>query len=126
MYRIFVPKRNIAAVKRVEFLSNRISYIILAACWCDVLLNAHATTKDKIDHLKHSFYEERERVFDEVPKFFDWLYSPCRPWTLFSLLICSQSVGPFGRVISSSQGHYLNTGQHKHRINKYTHQTSIP
>jgi hypothetical protein len=27
----------------------------------------------------------------------------------------SQTVGLFGRVISSSQGLYLNTGQHKHR-----------
>jgi hypothetical protein len=28
--------------------------------------------------------------------------------------------------MSSSQGLYLNTGQHKHRINTYTYQTSIP
>jgi hypothetical protein len=32
----------------------------------------------------------------------------------------SQTVGLFGRVISPSQGRYLNTGQHKHRINAYT------
>jgi hypothetical protein len=38
----------------------------------------------------------------------------------------SQTVGLLGRVISSSQGLYLNTGQHKHRINAYTHQTSMP
>jgi hypothetical protein len=31
-----------------------------------------------------------------------------------------------GRVISSSQGLYLNTGQHKHRINTYTYQTYMP
>jgi hypothetical protein len=31
-----------------------------------------------------------------------------------------------GRVISLSQGHYLNTGQHKHRINTNTNQTSMP
>jgi hypothetical protein len=35
-------------------------------------------------------------------------------------------VGHFGRVISLSQGLYLNTGQHKHRINTYTYQTSMP
>jgi hypothetical protein len=29
-------------------------------------------------------------------------------------------------VISPSQCLYLNTGQHKYRINTYTHQTSIP
>jgi hypothetical protein len=32
----------------------------------------------------------------------------------------SQTVGLLGRVISSSQGLYLNTGQHKHRINAQT------
>ncbi|PNF21173.1 hypothetical protein B7P43_G05122 [Cryptotermes secundus] len=30
-------------------------------------------------------------------------------------------VGLLGRVISSSQGVYLNIGQHKHRLNTYTH-----
>jgi hypothetical protein len=38
----------------------------------------------------------------------------------------SQTAGLLGRVISSSQGLYLNTGQHKHRINTYTHQISMP
>jgi hypothetical protein len=43
------------------------------------------------------------------------LCSPCGPWPLFSFLIYSQSVGLLGRVISSSQSLYLNTGQHKYR-----------
>jgi hypothetical protein len=34
--------------------------------------------------------------------------------------------GLLGRVISSSQGLYLNTWQHKHRINTYTYQTYMP
>jgi hypothetical protein len=38
----------------------------------------------------------------------------------------SQTVGLLGRVIRPSQGPYLNSGQHKHRINAYTHQTSMP
>jgi hypothetical protein len=42
-----------------------------------------------------------------------------------TVLIILQTVGLLGRVISSSQGLYLNTGQHKHRINTYTHQTSM-
>jgi hypothetical protein len=59
--------------------------------------------------------------------FFQWLYSPC--WALayssgsWSFL---QTIGLLGRVISSSKGLYLNTGQHKHRINIYTHQRSMP
>jgi hypothetical protein len=51
------------------------------------------------------------------------------PWALasaFNFMIILQTVGLLVRVISSSQGLYLNTGQHKHRINTYTHQTSMP
>jgi hypothetical protein len=33
----------------------------------------------------------------------------------------TQSVGLLGREISPSQGHYLHTGQHKHRINAHRH-----
>jgi hypothetical protein len=58
--------------------------------------------------------------------FFQMALSPCGPWLIFGLLMYSQSVGLLGRVISSSQGLYLNTGQHNHRINTYTHQTSMP
>jgi hypothetical protein len=39
----------------------------------------------------------------------------------FSFLIFfTQSVGLLGRGTSPSQGRYLNTGQHKHRINTHT------
>jgi hypothetical protein len=51
------------------------------------------------------------------------------PWALayiFNFIIILQTVGLLGRVISSSRGLYLNTGQHKHRINTYTHQISMP
>jgi hypothetical protein len=41
------------------------------------------------------------------------------PWPLFSFLIYTQSVRLLGRVISPSQGRYLNTEQHKHRINAH-------
>jgi hypothetical protein len=59
--------------------------------------------------------------------FFQWLFQPIQdPGLLFSSVIILQTVGLFGRVISPSQGRYLNTGQHKHRINAYTHQTSMP
>jgi hypothetical protein len=37
-----------------------------------------------------------------------------------------QPVGLLGRVISPSQDHYIYTGQHKHKSNAYTHQTSMP
>jgi hypothetical protein len=38
----------------------------------------------------------------------------------------SQTVGPVGRVISPSQGPYLNTGQYKHAMNAYTHHAFMP
>jgi hypothetical protein len=44
------------------------------------------------------------------------------PGRFFSLLIYLQLVGLIGRVISSSEGLYLNTVQHKHRIDVCTHQ----
>jgi hypothetical protein len=63
-----------------------------------------------------------------VTAFFFWLYNP--PWALasdfFSFMIIFQTVGLLWRVISSSQGPYLNTGKHKNRINTHTYQTSIP
>jgi hypothetical protein len=37
----------------------------------------------------------------------------------------SQRVGVLGRGMSPSQSLYLIRGQHKHRINAYTHQTSM-
>jgi hypothetical protein len=40
---------------------------------------------------------------------------------LFSFLIYTQSVGLLGRGISPSQGGYLHTEQHKHRINAHKH-----
>jgi hypothetical protein len=65
----FVHKRILSAVKRVEFVSDRMSYIILRGRWCHIVLNIHALTEDKTDNVKDSFYEELERVFDKFPKY---------------------------------------------------------
>jgi hypothetical protein len=44
----FVHKRIILAVKRVEFISDRMSYMILRGCWCHIIvLNIHAPTEAK-------------------------------------------------------------------------------
>jgi hypothetical protein len=46
------------------------------------------------------------------------------PWSLLQFrnrsFFFTQTVGLFGRGISPSQGRYLQTGQHKHRINAHT------
>jgi hypothetical protein len=53
---LFVQKGIISAVKRVEFVGDRMSYIILRRCWCDIILHVHAPTEDKIDDMKDTFY----------------------------------------------------------------------
>jgi hypothetical protein len=40
-------------------------------------------------------------------------------WSIFQFLNIIQSVGLLGRGISPSQGRYLYTEQHKHRINAH-------
>jgi hypothetical protein len=57
-----------STVKRVEFVSDRISYIILRARWRRVfVLNVNApTAEDKIDHVKDSFYEEWECLINYI------------------------------------------------------------
>ena len=59
--RFFVHRRIRSAVKKVEFISDRVSYITLKGRWCDIIvLNVHAPTEDKDDDIKDSFYEEIE------------------------------------------------------------------
>jgi hypothetical protein len=66
----FIHKRNISVVMRVEFVSDRISYIILRGRWCGIIfLNLHAPTEDKSDDVKDRFYEELEQVFDKFPNY---------------------------------------------------------
>jgi hypothetical protein len=60
-----VQKRIMSAVKRVEFVSYRMSYTILRGRWCNVIvLNIPTPTEDKIDDIKDRLYEELEQVFD--------------------------------------------------------------
>ena len=51
----FVHHRIESAVKRVEFVSDRVSYIVLRGCWCNVVLNLHAPSEEKSDDSKDSF-----------------------------------------------------------------------
>jgi exonuclease III len=66
----FIQKRIISAVKSIEFVSDRMSYIILRGCWFDIIvLNVHASTEDKIDDTKDRFSKELQHVFDKFPKY---------------------------------------------------------
>jgi hypothetical protein len=65
-----VHKKIISAVKRVEFVSDRMSYITLRGRWCHIIvLNNHAAIEDKTDDVKDSFYKELECVFGNLPKY---------------------------------------------------------
>jgi hypothetical protein len=60
----FVHNRIISVVKRVEFVSDRMSYVTLKyRCYDIIVLNVHPPTDDK-DDIKDSIYEELEEVFD--------------------------------------------------------------
>jgi hypothetical protein len=65
----FVNNRVISTVKKVEFVSESMSYITLKGRWYDIIvLNVHAPTEDKNDIIKDSFYEELEQVLDLFPR----------------------------------------------------------
>jgi hypothetical protein len=66
----FVLNRIISALKRVEFVTDRSSYITMNDRWCDIIVrNAHAPTQDKDDVIKERFYEQIEEVFDQFPRY---------------------------------------------------------
>jgi hypothetical protein len=56
-----------SAVRRVELVSDRMSYIILRGCWCNIILNVHAPCEEKSDSIKELFSEELGCVFDQFP-----------------------------------------------------------
>ena len=66
----FVHHRIVSAVKRVEFVSDRVSYIVLRGRWDNIIvLNVHAPSEDKSDDSKDSFYEELQQVFYHFPRY---------------------------------------------------------
>ena len=59
-----------SAVKGVEFVNDRMSYIVLRGRWFNIIaLNVHASSEEKSDNSKDSFYEELEKGFDHFPKY---------------------------------------------------------
>jgi exonuclease III len=63
-----VYNRIVSVVRRVEFISDNMSYIILRGCWCNIIvLNVHTPCEDKGDIVKDRVYEELGCVFDQFP-----------------------------------------------------------
>jgi hypothetical protein len=60
-----VHKRIISAVRKVDFVSDRMSYILLRGHWCNIIVNVHAPCEDTNDDIKDSLYEELGCVFDQ-------------------------------------------------------------
>jgi len=68
----FVHRRIVSAVKRVEFVSDRLLYIlvVLRGRWRNIIVvNVHAPSEEKSDEAKDTCYEELEQVFDYFPKY---------------------------------------------------------
>jgi len=65
-----VHHRIVSAVKRVEFVSDRLSYIVLKGHWLYIIVvNVHVPSQEKSDESKDSLYEELEQVFDHFQKY---------------------------------------------------------
>jgi endonuclease/exonuclease/phosphatase family metal-dependent hydrolase len=61
----FIHKRIVSAVRTVQFISDRMLYIILRGCWCNgIVLNVHVPYEDESNDVKDSFCEELGQVFD--------------------------------------------------------------
>ena len=54
-------------MKRVEFVSDRLSYVVLRGRWCNIIVvNVHTPSEEKGEESKD---EELEQVFDHFPKY---------------------------------------------------------
>ena len=66
----FIHKRIKSAVKKIEFISDRLSYLILRGRWYDIIvINTHAPIEDKDDLINDSFYEDLEETLDQFPRY---------------------------------------------------------
>jgi len=66
----FGHSRIVSEVKTVEFVSDRLSYIVLRGRWRNIIVvNVHAPSEEKCDELEDSLYEELEQVYDHFSKY---------------------------------------------------------
>jgi hypothetical protein len=65
----FVHNKIISAVKRVQFVSDGMSYItIKGRLFGNTVLNVHASNEDKDDDIKDSYYKVLQQVSDQIPR----------------------------------------------------------
>ena len=66
---IFVHHRIVSAVKRVKFVSDRMSYLVLRGRWCNIIIvNVNAPSVEKSDDSKGGFYDELKQAFHHYPR----------------------------------------------------------
>jgi len=66
---LFVHHRIVSAVKRAEFVSDRISYSSERSQYIIIVLNVQVPTEDESNDSKDIFYEELEQVFSPFPRY---------------------------------------------------------
>jgi hypothetical protein len=59
----FAHHRLVSAVKKVDFVSDMMSCIVLRGRWCNIVLIVHVPSEEKSDESNDSFFEELEQVF---------------------------------------------------------------
>jgi hypothetical protein len=59
----FVHHRIISAIKRVEFISDRVPYTVLRGRWCNIVLNVHEKSEYESDYSRDSFTRNWSRFF---------------------------------------------------------------
>jgi hypothetical protein len=58
----FVHHSIVSAVMREEYVSDRMSYVVLRGHWCNIIiLNVHASLEEKSEDSNDNFYEELDR-----------------------------------------------------------------
>ena len=61
---LFVKNSIVSAVKRVEFVSDKTSYIVLRGRSFNIIVwNVHTSSQEKSDDSKDCFYEQLQHVF---------------------------------------------------------------
>jgi len=66
----FVKHRTVSAVKRVEFVSDGMSFIVLRGCLHNIIiLNVCAPNEEKCNYSQDRYYEEMGQTFNHFPKY---------------------------------------------------------
>jgi hypothetical protein len=66
---VFVHDSIQSTDMRLDFVSDRMSYIVLRGRWCNIVLSVSVPSEEKNGGSKYSFYEDLEQVFLHFTKY---------------------------------------------------------